>query len=403
MSNSKRLVVALLGLVVPFLGVTLLALEGGEVVVLHTRTTSGEWRTTRVWVADDEGMPLLEVAEPQRPFYLDLLDQPEVRLERAGSLQTYRAVVLPQPHGHELIRSRLRQKYGWADAWIGLLADTTQSLAIRLEKSTVRGVPQRLVSLAPSLTEVVFALGLGERLVGVSAQCNFPEAARDLPKMGSFIAPMVEAIVAARPDLILAVPSPGNRNPVESMRGLGLDVLVVDPATLADIRAMMVLLGDRLGRSDAGRALVETLDRQIESVQHRLRDRVPRTVLLAVGRAPLMAAGTGTVQDELLRLAGGRNVAAEAGSGWPRLSLEAAIAAAPEVIIDATMGDERDSTQGREFWGGFPTLPAVREGRVYSYAADELLRPGPRIGAALEQLARRIHPEAFVADAEQLR
>jgi len=133
MSNPKRIVVALVGLVVSFLGVTLLALEGGEVVVLHTRTAAGDWRMTRVWVAEDQGMPLIEVAEPQRPFYLDLLVQPEVRLERAGRLQTYRVVVLPQPHGHERIRARLREKYGWADVWIGWLADTTQSLAIRLE------------------------------------------------------------------------------------------------------------------------------------------------------------------------------------------------------------------------------------------------------------------------------
>ncbi len=395
MPSWKSIVAGLAAVVVAFAGITLLALEGREVVVLHTRTAAGDWRTTRVWVADDQGTPLIEVAEPERAFYQDLLEHPEVRLERSGVLHPYRVEVLPQPDGHRLIRAKLREKYGWADVWIGLLADTTHSLAIRLTSVDTLGAPTRVVSLAPSLTEVVFALGLGDRLVGVSSQCDYPEEAKRLPKMGSFVAPTVEAIVAARPDLVLAVPSPGNRNPVEALRALGIDVLVVDPVTLDDIRSMMITLAARLGRAEAGEELAAALDRRIDEVRRRVGDRAPRSVLLAVGRAPLIVAGSGTVQDELLRLAGGVNVVAAAGKGWPRLSLEAALAAAPEVIIDATMGSEADQDAGVAFWQGFPMLPAVRAGRVYAYAENELLRPGPRLGVALSELARRVHPEAY--------
>lgn len=132
MPSWKTIFVALAAVVVAFASLTLLALEGWEVVVLHTRTAAGDWRTTRVWVADDQDAPLIEVAEPARAFYQDLLQVPEVRLWRNGVLRPYRVEVLPQPAGHRLIRAKLRQKYGWADVWIGLLVDTTHSLAIRL-------------------------------------------------------------------------------------------------------------------------------------------------------------------------------------------------------------------------------------------------------------------------------
>jgi iron complex transport system substrate-binding protein len=258
--------------------------------------------------------------------------------------------------------------------------------------------PQRIVSLAPSLTETVFALGLGDRLVGVSAYCDYPPEAQRIARVGTFITPNVEAIVSKKPDVILAVPSPGNRSPVESLERLGFKVIVVDPLTLEGIKESLIVIGSRLGHDVQARKLVAHIDSQIESVRARLAGVSKRKVLMVVGQTPLIVAGGATVQDELIRLAGGINLGAAAGKDWPHVSIEYAISAAPDVIIDSTMGSEvRDETSAK-FWKAFPMIPAVKEGRIFGYKAYEVLRPGPRIGEALGVIARFVHPERFASD-----
>ena len=250
----------------------------------------------------------------------------------------------------------------------------------------------RVISLAPSVTETIFALGAGDQLVGVSAHCDYPPAARAIDRVGTFVTPNVERILAAHPDVVLAVPSPGNQRPVEALRDLGLRVVVVDAHSVAELESAIVTIGDTVGRPAEARALVAGIEAQFNAVQARVAATPARGVLLLVGHSPLIAAGAGTVQDELIRRAGGINLAAGAGRGWPHVSIEFVIAAAPEVIIDTGM---QDGSGSDTFWGAFPSLPAVHDGRVSGFAGDALLRPGPRIGEAVEALARRIHPERF--------
>lgn len=261
------------------------------------------------------------------------------------------------------------------------------------------GEPQRIVSLAPSLTETVFALGLGDRLVGVSSYCDYPAEALRIDRVGTFVAPNVEAILARRPDLVLAVPSPGNRAPVESLERHGVAVVVVDPKTLDGIKTSLIDIGRVLMREGEARRLVAQIDARVAAVRARVAGAERRRVLMVVGQNPLIVAGRGTVQDELIELAGGINLGAAAGAGWPHVSVEYAIAAAPEVIVDSTMGAEVSGGEGdaARFWSKFPVIPAVRAGRVSGYRAYEVLRPGPRIGEALELIARFIHPERFEA------
>ncbi len=134
-----------MGLVVLLLGgITLVALEGGEVVVLRTRTADGSWRETRIWTADDDGMPLIEAASEARPFFRDLQRDPHVELERAGTTEKHVAVVLEPREGHELVRARLREKYGWKDWWIGWFADTSGSRGIRLRGDGDRQLSGRI-------------------------------------------------------------------------------------------------------------------------------------------------------------------------------------------------------------------------------------------------------------------
>lgn len=255
--------------------------------------------------------------------------------------------------------------------------------------------PRRIVSLTPAVTEIVFALGLGDRLVGVSTYCDHPPAAAAIERVGTFVAPAVERIVAVRPDLVIVEPNVGNRNPVESLRDLGLAVMVVDAETIAAAKAAFVAIAARLGVPERGAALVARVEGEIAAVVAQLGAAPLRRTLFVVGRSPLIVAGSGTLQDELLRLARAENVGAAGGAGWPHLSLEHAVAAAPEVVIDASMGDETAAAEAVAFWARYTSVPAVRDGRVLVYGAGEVFRPGPRLGTALAGVARLVHPERF--------
>ena len=254
------------------------------------------------------------------------------------------------------------------------------------------GVPARIVSLAPSITEVVYALGAGDRLVGVCAQCDYPRAVARVPRVGGYLAPSVEVTLATRPDLVIAVPSPGNREAVRAIERAGVRVLVVHDRTLADLWASMRAVAGALGLPAAGERLVADVSASLGAVRDRVAGRPPRRVLMIVGHSPLVAVGRGTLQDELLTMAGGVNVAGDAGQVWPTLSLELVVARAPEVIVDAAMGSEE---AGRQLFAGLTTVPAVRSGRVVPLASDTLFRAGPRVPEAAAALARAIHPEAF--------
>jgi iron complex transport system substrate-binding protein len=253
------------------------------------------------------------------------------------------------------------------------------------------GPPARVVSLAPSLTEILWALGAGERVVGVCAQCDYPPAVAALPRVGGYLAPSVEAVIAARPDLVVVVPSPGNREAVRALERVGVRVLVVHDRTLADLRAAVRTIAGALGLGTAGERLVTEIDRGLAAVHARVAGLPPRRVLLVVGHSPLVVAGAGTLQDELVTIAGGTNVAADVGQAWPQISPEVVVARAPEVIVDAAMGTEAG---GRELFAALTTVPAVRDHRVVRIAGDALFRAGPRVVEAARALARAIHPEA---------
>lgn len=261
----------------------------------------------------------------------------------------------------------------------------------------VAAAPQRIVSLAPSVTETLFALGVGDRVVGVSTYCDYPPEAARIDRVGTFLQPNVERILVKHPDLVIAVPSPGNRAPVERLRDLGLEVLIVDPERIAEILDSIRRIAAAVGVPEAGARLCERIEGEVRAVEARVAGAPRTSTLLLVGRSPFVAAGAGTYQDELVTRGGGTNVAAGGGQAWPNLSLEFIVAAAPQVIIDASMGGEEadGSTAALAFWRDFPTIPAVRDHRVHGYRAYELLRPGPRVGATLARVARFLHPERF--------
>jgi iron complex transport system substrate-binding protein len=254
--------------------------------------------------------------------------------------------------------------------------------------------PQRVVSLAPSVTETLFALGFGDRVVGVTTYCDYPPEARRLPKIGGFTNPSLEAIVATRPDLVIGVNDSSHPVKTKELEHLGIRIALISVTSLDEILNSFKSVARMLGRPEAGDRLAQKVTRQFEEVKKRVAPVPRRSTLLAVGLRPLVAVGGKNFIDELITLAGGDNIAGNAGQPWLNLPDEYVVAKAPQVIIQAGMGSEQGTSA--KYWGDLRSIPAVKEGRVYSYPSDKILRPGPRVGEGLEEIARLVHPECFV-------
>jgi iron complex transport system substrate-binding protein len=260
---------------------------------------------------------------------------------------------------------------------------------------TLRELPRRIVSLAPSVTETLFALGAEAQLVGVCTFCDFPRGVERIDRIGSYSSPNVEAIIAKAPDVVIGVP-PNNPDAVAALRRAGLRVVVVQVDTLAQIETAIQTIAREVDREAAGERLLADIHGKMAAIRARLAGAPQRRVLMVVGQNPLIAVGSGIFLDELISQAHGENIAAVTRQQWPRLSLEFAIAKQPEVIIDGSMGsEEEEESQRLGVWRNFPELPAVREGRLYGLHSDTLLRPGPRLAEGFEEIARFIHPERF--------
>jgi len=254
----------------------------------------------------------------------------------------------------------------------------------------------RVVSLAPALTETLFAVGAGDDLVGVSAQCDYPPEAARVDRVGTFLKPNVEAILTKRPDIIIAAPSPTNASFLEALQRFGMKVLLVESNSVRQTIDNILRIADAVDHGDAGHALVRLIERNLEETRRRLMGSERRRVLLVLGQRPLVVAGAGGLQEQLIQRAGGVNTAASAMGRWPRLNLEHVVAQQPEVIIDMTIPHERVSTTTPfGIWTSFASVPAVRTRSVYGHPPNLLVRPGPRVAEAIDLLARYIHPERF--------
>lgn len=246
--------------------------------------------------------------------------------------------------------------------------------------------PRRVVSLAPSLTEIVFLLGREEVLAGVTRFCNFPPAASSLPRIGGVTDPDVERIVALSPDLVLCTTDGNPREKVAALEGMGIPCFAVAPQDLPAVLATIERVGALLGRADRGRAEAAALRRRMERVRVAAGGKAGAgpLAMFVVSTSPIIAAGNGTFMDELLRLAGARNAASRFSGRYPRLSVEDLVAARPEVIFVAGMaGVARFPAEV----AGWKEVPAFRDGAVVTLDGDVVTRPGPRLVTALEEIA----------------
>ncbi len=251
------------------------------------------------------------------------------------------------------------------------------------------------MSLLPSTTETFFALGLGDRVVGVSTYCDYPVEATRLPRVGAMVNPSFEGIVALRPDALVGVEGPVNLAVLERLRARGVRTVFPRVESIAEVFASVdtfARLAGEPGRAGPLRARIEAdLGRVEAAVRGRPR---PRTIAVFSVR-PLVVAGTGSWVDEVLQRAGGVN-AAQSRARYPTISLEQFIAWAPEVILDmSTMSrDNPGSDDLRAALSAHGSVAAVTSGRVYPLTDPMYVRQGPRVGAAAEGIARVLHPDA---------
>jgi len=230
-------------------------------------------------------------------------------------------------------------------------------------------------------------------VVGVSQYCDYPPEARRLPKIGSFLTPNIEEIVALRPTLVIGLPSSSDLREIRALQAGGTAILMVDENSLEAIERSIEEIGGRIQHEPEARDLVAEIRARMTATEERLVASRWSRVLMVVGHQPLVAVGPGTYLDELLRLAHAHNIAAGSLQAWPRLSIEYVVASRPQVILDGQMGSDTHALAG--FWARFPSIPAVRDGQVFGYPDDPTLHPGPRVPQTLELLARLIHPDAF--------
>ena len=255
--------------------------------------------------------------------------------------------------------------------------------ALAAEATSPSETPQRIVSLAPSNTEILFNLGLGPSIVGVTTACDYPAEASSIDKIGDYNI-NVEAVVAKQPDLVVAV-SDLQAQVIDKLRELGLNVVAVNPTTIPEVFDAIQTIGDATGRSAAARELVAELEARMAAVKERVaatpESARPR-VFVEIWNDPLMTAGHGTFVDDLVRAAGGINIFGSV-SGWPQVSHESVITARPNVVILTSYN--RDEVMARSHWR---TVPALVTGQVYEVLPDLLVRPGPRLIDGLELLAQ---------------
>lgn len=251
----------------------------------------------------------------------------------------------------------------------------------------------RVVSLAPNLTEIVFAIGAGKLLVGNTTFCDYPPEAKSIDKVGDTLQPSIERIIALQPQLVLVSTASQLEAFTKQLDGRGIAVYVNDPRDLHGVFISIRNIGNLLSHHNEAEALVKQLQARVAAVEEEVAERGPITVFYQLSAEPLYTAGQDAFVTDLIARAGGISVTAKIPGAWPIYSGESALAARPDAIILPTGGSMGSGSA--EVATVLKRSPAVLNGRVYKINDDYLARPGPRAVDGLEELAKAFHPEAF--------
>lgn len=259
-------------------------------------------------------------------------------------------------------------------------------------KVVLDGVPKRIVSLAPSVTETLFALGLESEIVGVTNYCDFPEAAKQKTKIGGIINPNYEVIASLKPGLLIATTSGNSKEAVEKLSRIGFPVYTVHAKTVAGTFQSILDIGEVTGKRTEADHLVETLRRRLTALREKIGHRSPKRVLFLVWYDPIIAPGKSSFINDALRAAGAESITADAAEAYPRYSLERIVMKRPDYIFLPKSGHVIRANIERE--PGWQVVPAVIHKRIY-FIDDPIQHPSPRLVDAIEGVAKILFPEVI--------
>lgn len=254
------------------------------------------------------------------------------------------------------------------------------------------GNEPRVVSISPSTTEALFAIGAGKQVVGRSRYCDYPPEALALPQVGGYVDPSYEAILALRPTLVTGARGPSGAALTDKLDARGVGTFFPRTETFAEIDAMLLGLGERTGHGAEAHARVAAIDAQISGIEKALAGKPRTRVLVVFGLEPISVAGPGGFADEMIRRAGGANVVTEGGA-YPMLGVERVITLDPDLVVNAAMAEAPGKDRINQDTPGWSKVRAVGAGHVVRLTEETVLRPGPRIGDGLATLARALHPD----------
>lgn len=255
---------------------------------------------------------------------------------------------------------------------------------------------ERIVSLAPNLTEILYAMGLDKEIVAVTSDSNFPEQAQSLPKVGTFWQPDMEAIIAVQPTLVVAMGFDQQAGLAGRLRKMGCRALSLNIESFPELYSGIQTLGQSVNRPQEAGQLMRRIQGAQDHLRRRFAGRAEPRVLWVIQRDPLRVAGVDTFVDEMIRTCGGQNAIGKTIHQYPPISQETLLATAPDIIIEPadTQADyERLSHTIHEFYGRYPSLPAVQDKRIYVLDGDMVSRLGPRIEQGLKEVAKCLWPQ----------
>ena len=256
--------------------------------------------------------------------------------------------------------------------------------------------PQRIVSLDPSVTEILFALGLNSEVVGVTDYCDFPQEAMYKSKIGGYLDPNIEAIALLEPDLVVTTLKTNSPKLIEQLENFGIRVFVLDPKRIEDIFENISSLAKLTNREEKAKELVRAFKEKLEEVKRKVAGIYHPGVFLGMGADPLISVGPGSFANDLIEIAGGRNVASQSSFRYRRYTLEEVLLADPQVIIICSMIPNDPCLAQKRWWNRWTNISAVRNSRIYVVEANLITRPGPRMIEGLVEVAKAIHPEIFL-------
>jgi iron complex transport system substrate-binding protein len=279
-------------------------------------------------------------------------------------------------------------------AAVSILVNHPSKSKVGNRKSEIR----RIVSLSPNLTEIVFTLGLGGKVVAVSSNCDWPAETRAKPKVGSFWQPNTEAIIAAKPDLVVCESFEQQRAVGETLKRAGLNVLSLRIESIDELFAAISQIGRAAGCGAAAGQIIADTKERLDQIREMCSPAKKVKVLWVIQTEPLRLAGVNTFINEIIELAGGQNAIALTVDQYPSVGTEDILICGAEVIIQTAMGIEdidKQRASAERFWSRFASLPAVKNKRIYVIDSDTVLRLGPRLPEGAQAIAQCLHPELF--------